>query len=277
MTDPEDTSETRSFELEIEVPGTPEEIWDAIATGPGITAWMHPTEVEEREGGRLAFDMGSGMNMSGKVTGWDPPKRFVEESEWEVEGAPKALLATEWLIEGRGGGTCVVRMVTTGFGTEAAWDDEIEGFTEAMESALQSLRLYLTHFPGQRGTWMRVFGSSTAPQDETWTRLIDALGLHGATEGTHVTASGDGVPALSGVVERALDGKWQRVLLIRVDEPAPGLAAIAVYGQVGWTTVQACLYGDEGATAAAREEPAWRAWIQERFPSGDTASQGTRQ
>jgi hypothetical protein len=221
--------------------------------------------------------MGSGMNMSGKVTGWDPPKRFVEESEWEVEGAPKALLATEWLIEGRGGGTCVVRMVTTGFGTEAAWDDEIEGFTEAMESALQSLRLYLTHFPGQRGTWMRVFGSSTAPQDETWTRLIDALGLHGATEGTHVTASGDGVPALSGVVERALDGKWQRVLLIRVDEPAPGLAAIAVYGQVGWTTVQACLYGDEGATAAAREEPAWRAWIQERFPSGDTASQGTRQ
>ena len=270
MTTPDDDNrETRSFELEVEVPGTPEEVWEAIATGPGITAWMHPTEVEEHEGGRLAFDMGSGMNMSGKVAGWDPPHRFVEESDWEVEGAPKALLATEWLIEAREGGTCIVRMVTSGFGSEAAWDEEIEGFTEAMQAALQALRIYLTHFRGEHGTWMRVFGNASGSLDEAWDQLVDGLGLTEATAGDRVTASGAGVPALSGVVEHISGGEWQRSLQLRLDEPSAGLAFVSVYGQVAWTTVQACLYGDEGGVVAAREEPAWKAWMQERFPADD--------
>ena len=45
------SDERRSFEFEIEVPGTPEEVWRAIATGPGISSWYVPHVVEEREGG----------------------------------------------------------------------------------------------------------------------------------------------------------------------------------------------------------------------------------
>jgi uncharacterized protein YndB with AHSA1/START domain len=37
------------------VAGTPEEIWEAIATGRGISAWRHPTEAEGRAGGRFTF------------------------------------------------------------------------------------------------------------------------------------------------------------------------------------------------------------------------------
>ena len=36
------------FELELEVPGTPDEVWHAIATADGIGAWMMPTELEGR-------------------------------------------------------------------------------------------------------------------------------------------------------------------------------------------------------------------------------------
>ncbi len=50
--------ERRSIELEIEVPGTPEEVWRAIATGPGITSWYVPHEVEEREGGAALASFG---------------------------------------------------------------------------------------------------------------------------------------------------------------------------------------------------------------------------
>ncbi len=56
MTTPHDAPDNRSIDLEVEVPGTPEQVWEAIATGPGITAWMHPTEIEEREGGSLSFE-----------------------------------------------------------------------------------------------------------------------------------------------------------------------------------------------------------------------------
>ena len=52
--------EAPPVELEAVVAGTPEEIWEAIATGRGISAWLHPTEVEGRAGGRFTFDLGAG-------------------------------------------------------------------------------------------------------------------------------------------------------------------------------------------------------------------------
>ena len=103
MTTPnEDTP--RSIELEVEVPGTPEEVWEAIATGPGITAWFVPAQVEEREGGSLSLDiMGKGMEAAGVVTAWDPPRRFVYEEKDPFEADSAARLATEWLVESRSG------------------------------------------------------------------------------------------------------------------------------------------------------------------------------
>jgi hypothetical protein len=33
----------RSVQIGIEIPGRPEEVWQAIATGPGISSWFVPT------------------------------------------------------------------------------------------------------------------------------------------------------------------------------------------------------------------------------------------
>ena len=43
------------LEFSVEVPGTPEQVWQAIATAKGMSAWFGPTELEEREGGSLHF------------------------------------------------------------------------------------------------------------------------------------------------------------------------------------------------------------------------------
>lgn len=274
MTPSDDARDPRSIELAIEVPGTPEQVWEAIASGPGITAWLHPTELDQREGGRMTYDMGDGMGGAATVRGWDPPRRYVEEGEWQIEGAPPARLATEWRVEARAGGTCVVRMVTSGFGTAAGWDQEIEGFTEAMETALENLRLYLTHFPGAPGAWVRVFGSAPGSRAEGFAALLGALGLADVRRGARVAASGPGVPALAGTVEHVAAGKWQHHLLLRVEEPAPGLASVGIWGEASTVTVQLCLYREQGAAVAAREEPAWRAWMAARFPSARTAEAG---
>ena len=58
---------------EIEVPGTPEEVWQAIATGPGIAAWFVPAEVEEREGGVTRLEIMPGVEQEGVVSAWQPP------------------------------------------------------------------------------------------------------------------------------------------------------------------------------------------------------------
>lgn len=312
MTLDDDARETCSFELEIEVPGTPEEVWEAIATGPGISAWMHPTEVEEREGGRFTFDMGSGPQ-EGRVIGWDPPRRFVEQTDWAAsEATPAASIATEWLVEARGAGTCVVRMVMSGFGTGASWDDEISGVTEGMELALANLRRYLTHFGGRRGVWVRAFGKAPGSRAEGWTALTAALGLppdaragdrvetregagvggtasgaeaphqavqvaarrpevaRATTSGADAT-DGRGVPRLAGTVDQRYEGRCHSALLLVLDEPGPGIANVIVFGERGWATVQACLYGDDADAIAAREEPAWQAWMRARFPTTEAA------
>ena len=72
----------RSVQVEVEVPGTPEEVWQAIATGPGISSWFVPTEFEERDGKPVAvkLNFGPGMESSSAVTAWDPPRRFAAEA-----------------------------------------------------------------------------------------------------------------------------------------------------------------------------------------------------
>jgi uncharacterized protein YndB with AHSA1/START domain len=93
-------NDPRAIDLAVEVAGTPEQVWQAIATGAGISAWLQPTTVQERVGGAFAFDMtalGLGLNDSGRVTVWEPPHRFATGGvRWQAQGAPAALLATEW-------------------------------------------------------------------------------------------------------------------------------------------------------------------------------------
>ena len=51
-----DPSGRRSVQVEIEVPGTPEEVWRAIATGPGVSSWFVPTKIEEGADGKPVPD-----------------------------------------------------------------------------------------------------------------------------------------------------------------------------------------------------------------------------
>jgi uncharacterized protein YndB with AHSA1/START domain/predicted enzyme related to lactoylglutathione lyase len=141
-------SEDRKIDLSVEVTGTPEEVWAAIATGAGVSAWMHHTEIEPRTGGRYAYDLGEGLNETGRVARYEPPSRFATEGvRWAPHtdpDAPAAELATEWTVEARDGGTCVVRMVMSGFGSGAAWDEEIDGMATQLRAVLEGLRRHLS-------------------------------------------------------------------------------------------------------------------------------------
>ena len=72
-----EASGRRSVQVEVEVPGTPEEVWQAIATGPGISSWFVPTEFEERDGKPVAVKVNivPGMEFRSPVTAWEPPRR----------------------------------------------------------------------------------------------------------------------------------------------------------------------------------------------------------
>jgi uncharacterized protein YndB with AHSA1/START domain len=87
------------------------------------------------------------MQVTGRVAAWEPPHRIVFDGG---EGVP--ALAFEWTVEARDGGTCVVRLVNSGFGSGEAWDDQFDQLHEGWKLFLLNLRLHLTHFGGQHAT-----------------------------------------------------------------------------------------------------------------------------
>ena len=109
------------FEFAIEVPGPPEQVWDALATANGISSWMMPTDGEEGLGGTLVFHMGEGEGESSpaEITAGERPTRVAYiEPEWATlmgqdKDAAVTPLATEFLVEATSGGTCIVRVVTS--------------------------------------------------------------------------------------------------------------------------------------------------------------------
>src|SRR6202163_461668 len=156
-----EASGRRSVQVEVEVPGTPEEVWQAIATGPGISSWFVPTEIQERVGGTVVSHFGPGMDSTATVTAWEPPRRFAAESGGFGPNAPP--LATEWVVEARSGGTCVVRVVHSLFASADDWDDELESVESGWPAFFRILRLYLTHFRGERCSTFQVMGFAAGP------------------------------------------------------------------------------------------------------------------
>jgi uncharacterized protein YndB with AHSA1/START domain len=270
-----DASGRRYVQAEVEVPGTPEEVWQAIATGPGISSWFVPSEVEQREGGTAVshFSPDGSMDSVATITAWDPPHRFAASTEELGPGA--SPVATEWIVEARSGGTCVVRVVHSWFANSDDWDNQFEGHEQGWVSFFRILRLYLTHFRGQSGSSFQLMGVAPEPTSEAWAALTGPLGLSGAAEGRQVKASG-GAPPLGGQVEHAGPPGYPEILL-RLDEPAPGLVhlfAMPMGGQI-YLPMRVYLYGDQAAATAAREEPSWQAWIQKLFPpAGETNPAG---
>jgi uncharacterized protein YndB with AHSA1/START domain len=259
----DDPPRTRAIDLDIEVPGTPEEVWEAVASGPGITAWFVPAKVDGRVGGTVELDFGPGYGTeTARITTWEPPRRFVAE----VTGEGRPDFAAEWLVEARDGGTCVVRLINSGFGDGDEWDAQYDATEAGWRLFLYNLRLYLTHFPGQRCTSVLVNGQAPGPVPRALAELVGAIGLPGgAAEGERVAATATGAPPLEGVVERATDG----MLTLLLEKPASGVAfVVAEPGGDGSATTSVYLYlfGGQAAEVAAREEPAWRAWMGRRFP-----------
>ena len=261
-----DPSGHRSIQVEAEVPGTPEEVWEAIATGPGIGSWFYPTDVEERVGGVLEYHTGSEMDhIPAKVAAWDPPRRFRHEGkDCGPEGPPTA---TEWTIESRAGGRCLVRVVHSLFASTDDWDDQLENFENGWPQALAILRLYLTHFGGRRATIVRAYGARDGSMEDAWNALLATLAAGALTPGDPWALPDSGDGSLAGVLDELRPAGRQPCVLFRLDEPAPGIASACAYKIAERATVvlSVYFYGDEGP-AAARDAAGWQAWFQARFP-----------
>jgi uncharacterized protein YndB with AHSA1/START domain len=247
------------LEIEIEVPGSPEQVWHAIATAEGISSWMMPTELDARLGGELTFHMGPDADSRGRVTAFEPTRRVAYEEDWAAlvgrPGADVTPLLTEFVVEARSGGTCVVRVVTSAFGTGADWENEFWAeISTGWAPMLDNLRLYLAEFPGQVATPLFAGATSSASPEATIAALRRDLGANGV--GDAVTTQG-----IEGRLERTID----RHFLVRMAGPVPGYLSFFTFDTEGGCGVhlQGYFFSDAAPDYVRREQKAWQAWLDD--------------
>jgi uncharacterized protein YndB with AHSA1/START domain len=234
----------REFETrnEIQVAATPEQVWDAIATGPGVDAWfLGRTEIEPGKSVRTEFP--GGFTLDSKVTDWDPPHRLAYRGEPSETGE---LHAFEFLVEGREGSTTVVRIVHSG--ALANWDDEFDAMREGDAIYFGKLGAYLEHFAGATGRSFFTQQEKAGDRDAVMAAVRARLGLpDGAAEGDRVQTAPDGLEALDGVIDVAAP----HVLGLRTDD-----AIVRFFHAMGTLVVEENRYGG----AAPRD---WQGWLEQ--------------
>lgn len=256
----------RSVTVEVEVPGTPEQVWQAIATGPGISSWFVPTTVEPKVGGETTSDFGGGMLATAKITAFEPPLRFVAEAPGWGEGMPP--VATEWTVEAKGGGACLVRVVHSMFASTDDWDGQLEGTEHGWPLYFRVLRHYLAEFVGQPSAQVMAIAMASSPIADAWARLSAALQVAGAEPGARVSAAVAPGVTIAGTIDRIGVEGGHHTVHLRLDEPAKGTLYAGAFPCGGvMVSLQAFLYGDGADAKAAAVSPAVQRWVGELFPA----------
>jgi uncharacterized protein YndB with AHSA1/START domain len=248
---------THEFELRKEVilDATPEQVWEAIATGPGIDGWfMGRNQVEPREGGRSSMTVGE-HTREATVTAWEPPHRFAYRGD-SLDGT--TFMAFEWLIEGREGGGTVLRLVQSGvLGDD--WETEYDALGTGWDMYLHQLGQYLGYFRGRPATSVTVMGPGPDDAERAWTRLWSGLGLTGKpAEGDQVRLAPEGLDPVEGVV----DYLAPEFLGVRADD---GLYRFFRGGD-GLVFLGHHLFADDVDQGQA--EAGWQRWLDRLFDAG---------
>jgi uncharacterized protein YndB with AHSA1/START domain len=191
---------THEFEIrdEITLAATPEQVWDAIATGPGLDSWfMGHSEIEPRAGGTNRLEM-PGYTQETTITAWEPGRRLAFRGD-DPDGT---FTASEFLIEGRDGGSSVLRAVQYGLLSGDDWEAQYDGLKEGGPMHLRKLATYLAHFPGRTSKFnLFLPGPAVAGDAKVWSTFAAALSVAEISAGARMRLDMPGLPPTEGVID----------------------------------------------------------------------------
>jgi hypothetical protein len=132
--------------------------------------------------------------MDHSTTGWEENRHL----QWSDPARPDdsasgemIQMAIDWYVETMSGGRCVVRLVHSGFSTDASWDDQYNSTTEGWMYFLFNLRHYLEHHDGRQREMIYERRHATVPRSAIWPRLLGDDGLRATHTGTKGVREGD--------------------------------------------------------------------------------------
>jgi uncharacterized protein YndB with AHSA1/START domain len=236
----------RSFSMSIDINATPDEVWRALTDAAELVRWFPlQARVIPGEGGSMFWGWDGHWAWESRIAGWEPGKRLTlveNRPTFDVKGdplpGPAQQMAMEFTLETDAGRTRL-RLVHSGFGHGANWDDELDSVSAGWQFELRGLRHYLEHHRGRDRYHAAVHAVTPLPTAEVWRRLLSPAAFV-VTTGSPAAdqpcviraATGD---QIAGTV-RWLKPGWD--LLVAVDDLDAGIFRISTWRAGGQTGVQ---------------------------------------
>lgn len=241
----------RTAEGSVQVQASPERVWRALTEAAELERWFPlGARVEPGEGGTIWMSWGNEFEAPSAIVAWEPPRHL--GTSWAFSGGPAQV--TDYRLEGRSGGTHL-RVVTSGFPADAAWDDMVEGTRLGWQFELLSLKHYLERHEGEDRAATYIRRRVDLSREAAWDRLTGPAGVE-----------------LDALCSRVLDHTppWQFAGVAA--DPADGLIRLTIDPAHGDphlrdVTVWVSAWGGAaaGMGAAAR---AWSRRLSDLFPEG---------
>jgi len=259
-------NDERTIEKALEIDASPAEVWRALTDAHELVRWFPlQAEIEPRVGGRYWMSWGGEFVGEHRIEILGPERhlRTTMPSMNQKDGKP-TLLAVDFHLEGRGGRTAL-RLVHSGFGRGADWDEEYEGIRIGWTFELRSLRHYLGRHRGHDRQATFLVGPQTPlTGPEVWQRVVEQ-GFENPlpkdlAEGDRYSFPVDEETVFEGTV---LDFEPSRQLAMTVDGLHDGIFRIEVFAARVHLWLAA--WG-EGREAVARFEEPWRQMLKRVLP-----------
>jgi uncharacterized protein YndB with AHSA1/START domain len=229
----------RTIELTVEIQAPAAQVWRALTTPEEIARWFAPIVTGSTAlGEQTTFSWGyAGGEYTDIVSARDEGRHL----RWGDDS-----LVTDWFIEARAGGVTVLRLVHSGWGDGAEWDEQYDATAGGWRYFLFNLRQYVEHHAGEPRTAIIDRRPMRLPRTGVFDRVRAAL-----PDGFRVVAT-EAPHRVWGVLPAYGDA----VVLIEM-EPGPDSYHCGIY---------LSLYGD-----AARHADAARASTARMLDAASTA------
>jgi uncharacterized protein YndB with AHSA1/START domain len=176
--------DARAFTMSIDLAATPDDVWRALTDADELVRWF-PLQARVRpgKGGTMSWDWDGQFTWNSRIDVWEPGRRLVlveDRPAVDVKGnplpGPSQRIAMEFTLESHAGGTRL-RLVHSGFGRGANWDDELDSIGAGWQYELRGLGNYLEHHQGRDRVTAAVNQFGSIPRHTLWKRLFSPAGF----------------------------------------------------------------------------------------------------
>ncbi len=264
-----ETTETRQHEITIEIDVPVEQVWAAITEADEIIRWFAPeAKVTPGVGGEMWISWGPGMDGTSKITVWEPNKHL-------QAGFGAVPQVVDYYLKAKEGKT-VLRLVHSGFGMDAKFDNEYESTKKGWGLFFKIMKYGLERHPGVPCTSVVVYSLIDHQPAEVWKKLVSPEGLvaegslDGLRPGDHYRLRTSFGQVLEGVVISTDSVGYMSMTVEPFNDALLAIFCESMRGVTG-LTFQLVIYGMEAARVDEIREQ-WDAFARNLYPKTQMAS-----